>query len=713
MESEDFQQNNSSELRKRAEDILQGKKSPQLKDLEDMSSEEIRQILHELQVHQIELEIQNEELRRAQSALEAVRASYYDLYDLAPVGYCSLSQKGLILKANLAAATLLGVDRGALAKQPFSRFIHREDQDIYYFFRKQLIETEQPQECELRMLGSNETTFWVWLHATIAQDTDGASVCRIVLVNIHDRKQAEKDLQQREQRQRLAVEIASDFLKKPLNQMDNTIDNTLAKIGKDMDVDRSYIFELAEEDQNMTCRHTWCASGVKSRIDNNQDKPFAVPPWMCEQIFKHKPVSISNIDELPVKAINDREELKRQSIQSVLWAPMIVEEHVIGFLGVDCVRSEKEWNDNDILTIQLAASIVASAIKRVRTERDLIYHTFHDQLTGLFNRTYFKEESRRLNVERQLPISLIIADVNGLKLINDTFGHKKGDKLLKKVASIFQQTCREEDIITRWGGDEFLILLPQTEEEEVRKICDRIREKCSQTKEFAIPISIALGYAVKENLDDDLYTCIDEADEQMYKNKLTENRSVKGNVLKALLNTLRAKCHETEEHAWRLQKMSRKIGKEIDLPATELDRLFLLVTMHDIGKTSISEEILVKTGELTKEELETMKKHPERGYRIASATEEFAHVANAILHHHEWWDGSGYPDGLKEEEIPLLSRIASIVDAYDAMTNNRPYNHPKSHQEAVAELKRCSGSQFDPELVEVFLQLYEEDKYIC
>ncbi len=707
MKSDDKQRSDAVELRKEAEEILQKKEVGQSKKLEAMSSKKICQILHELQVHQIELEIQNEELRRTQSELEVARSRYYDLYDLAPVGYCTLSRKNLILKTNLAAANLLGMTRGELIKQPFSRFIIPEDQDIYYFFRKQLFETEQPQESELRMLGSNEIPFWVWLYATITRDEDGAYICRIVLINITDRKQVEKDLQHREQRQRLAVEIASDFLNEPLNQMDNIIDDTLAKIGKDMQADRTYIFESGE-DQIMARTYTWC-SNVTAQSDNTPNKVIEVMTWMYGQILNQKSISIKNINDLPVKAFNDRKEFKKQSIKSVLWVPMIVESDVIGFLGVDCIHSEKEWNDNDILTMQLVASIVASVIKRVRTEKELIYHTFHDQLTGLFNRTYFEEESRRLNVERQLPISLIIADVNGLKLINDTFGHKKGDELLKKVAEIFQKACRKEDIITRWGGDEFLILLPQTEVEEARKICDRIRKNCSETKEFAIPISIALGYSVKENLDDNLYTYIDEADEMMYRNKLVENRSVKGNVLKALLNTLRTKCHETEEHAWRLQKMSQKIGKEIGLPSAELDRLFLLVTMHDIGKTSISEEILVKTGELTEEELKIMKKHTEWGYRIALATEEFSHVATCILYHHERWDGSGYPDGLQGEEIPLLSRITAIVDAYDAMTNNRSYNYPRSHQEAIAELKRCAGSQFDPELVEVFLQLYGED----
>ena len=713
MRNEDYQNKENKGLRKKAKKILAKKEKKQLEEWQAMSPEEIRQIFHELQVHQIELEIQNEELRLTQSELEAIKARYYDLYDLAPVGYCTLSQKGLILKTNLAVSKLLGKERSELKNQAISRFILPEDQDTYYFFRKQLFETGQPQECELRMLGPDETSFWVGLHASIAKDSKGNTLSRIVLIDINDRKQAETDLKQREQRQKLAVEIASDFLNESLNKMEKTMDNILPEIGKELEADRSYIFEISENDQKMSCTHDWCAGSVSNQIDNNQDQPVEVPPWIYKQLSNHTPVLITNISELPEKASEDRKELKRRSIQSLLWIPMVIEEDIWGVIGVDCIRTEREWNDNDILTLKLIASIFASAIKRSRTEKELIHHTFHDELTGLYNRTYFEEERKRLNVKRKLPISVIIADINGLKLINDTFGHEKGDELLKKVAGILKQTCRQEDIVTRWGGDEFLILLPQTKEKEVRKIGERIQQNCSRAKDLEIPISIAIGYSVKEKNNDDLYACIKEADEQMYKNKLTEAKSKEGNILDALLNTLRTKCHETEEHAWRLQKMSRKIGEEIDLPDSELDRLFLLVTLHDIGKTSISEEILIKPSNLNDEEEKTMRKHPERGYRIASATEEFAHVANDILHHHEWWDGSGYPEGLKGENIPLLSRITAIVDAYDAMTNKRPYNsNPISHKEAITEIKRCAGTQFDPELVKVFLKLYQESKSI-
>ncbi|MFH1983342.1 MAG: PAS domain-containing protein [Pseudomonadota bacterium] len=181
------------ELRRRAEEIIREKAAQSPEDLEALSPEKMREMLHELRVHQIELDMQNEELRRAQVDLEATRQRYFDLYDLAPVGYCTISEKGLILEANLTAATLLSVSRSALVKQPLTRFILSEDQDIYYRHRKQLFETGEPQACELRMVQQDGTFFWVHLAATAAQEADGESICRVVMSDITDRKRSEKE----------------------------------------------------------------------------------------------------------------------------------------------------------------------------------------------------------------------------------------------------------------------------------------------------------------------------------------------------------------------------------------------------------------------------------------------------------------------------------------------------------------------------------------
>jgi PAS domain S-box-containing protein len=182
-------------LRARAEKMLEENAALSQENLEALSPEETRRVLHELYVHQIELEMQNEELLRAQAELDTARARYFDLYDLAPVGYCTVSEKGLILEANLAATALLGVDRSALVQQPISRFILKKDQDIYYLHRKALVETDEPQSFELRMVNGEGVEFWAHLTAKAAQEVDGAPVSRVVMTNITTRKQTQKALQ--------------------------------------------------------------------------------------------------------------------------------------------------------------------------------------------------------------------------------------------------------------------------------------------------------------------------------------------------------------------------------------------------------------------------------------------------------------------------------------------------------------------------------------
>jgi len=181
-------------LRRRAEEIAREEIAQMPENLDTLTPEETSHLLHELRVYQIELEIQNEELRRAQVELDAARSRYFDLYDLAPVGYCTISEPGLILEANLTAVTLLGVARSNLVNQPLFRFILKEDQDIYYLHRKQLFETGEPQACELRMVKSDGTPFWSRQETTVAQDADGAPVCRIVLSDTTDRKKMEDDI---------------------------------------------------------------------------------------------------------------------------------------------------------------------------------------------------------------------------------------------------------------------------------------------------------------------------------------------------------------------------------------------------------------------------------------------------------------------------------------------------------------------------------------
>ncbi len=389
-------------------------------------------------------------------------------------------------------------------------------------------------------------------------------------------------------------------------------------------------------------------------------------------------------------------------------------EHEV--LEVKIAGETEKWCETRLTRIiyqQTPALLVAltDITERKKAEEKIKHISLHDELTGLYNRTYLEEEIKRLNTGRQLPISVIMTDLNGLKLVNDTYGHKTGDKILQRTGEILTNSCRQEDIVARWGGDEFVILLPQTKETEAQKIARRIKANCDGVKIEDIPISLAVGMEVKKTTSTTMEEIIKRAEDNMYKQKLAESRSARSAVLNTLLKTLQAKSYETEMHAQRMQVVAFKIAEALGLAESELNRLEILITLHDIGKINVPEETLTKEGSLTASEWEMIKKHPEIGYRITMATEEFSHVAEDILSHHERWDGSGYPRGLKGKEIPLLARITAIADTYDVMSNGRPYKSAKSKQAIIEEFEHCAGTQFDPDLVDIFITLLEEDAY--
>ena len=343
-----------------------------------------------------------------------------------------------------------------------------------------------------------------------------------------------------------------------------------------------------------------------------------------------------------------------------------------------------------------------------KQEEQLLFLSFHDQLTGLYNRRFFEEEMKRLDSERQYPISIVLADVNGLKMVNDAYGHNAGDDLLHRTANVLRRCFRQEDIIARWGGDEFVVLLPRTGHKETGGICQRVIGLAAETVAEEIPVSISLGWASKENAEQDMKLVLQEAEEWMYKNKLTESGSARSALLRGMLQSLGAKSHETQDHLQRMQQTARKLGRALRLTPSDMNRLTLLVSLHDIGKIALPEALLRKPGPLNEDEWAAVHRHPEMGYRIALATVEFSSVAEEILHHHERWDGSGYPRGLKGEAILFLSRIAAVIDAFDAMTSDRPYKQKMTQAEALVELENNSGTQFDPKIVSVFVELHRQ-----
>lgn len=342
------------------------------------------------------------------------------------------------------------------------------------------------------------------------------------------------------------------------------------------------------------------------------------------------------------------------------------------------------------------------------TERKLLEEklrklSYTDNLTGLYNRTFFEEKLNELNNKEFLPLGLIMGDVNGLKLINDSFGHLDGDRLIKEIAIVLERVCGEEGFVFRWGGDEFMVLMPNCDEARCEKIIEKIQAECNAREYSYIKLSIALGGTVKYEKDENNYQLIKEVEEMVYRQKLLERDSVSSSMLTSLQKSLEAKNMETEEHGERVEKYAVALGKLVGMKMSELDELTIVARLHDIGKIAIDEDILLKPGKLTSEEFEIMKSHTEKGYRIINASSMLGNVAQSVLTHHERWDGAGYPLGIGGEEIPVMARIVAIADAYDVMTHDRVYKKAISKSDAGIELLRCAGTQFDPRLVNLFI----------
>ncbi|MGM0651505.1 MAG: HD domain-containing phosphohydrolase [Bacillota bacterium] len=342
--------------------------------------------------------------------------------------------------------------------------------------------------------------------------------------------------------------------------------------------------------------------------------------------------------------------------------------------------------------------------ERKQVEEKVRAKQFRDTLTNLYNRSYILEEMIRLNTPRQLPISIILADLGGLDMVNNAFGSTAGDKMLTIAAEVLKAAFRSEDILARLESDKFVILLPQTNSEETNVLIRRIAENAEKSSVEKIPLTFTTGASTKQEPEQDIITVLNEAEADLYKNKLlAKNNDINATVIK-VMQILSETGYETLEHLEQMKHMARQIGERLELSGSELERLDTAINVHDIGKISISEQLLAREKTLTKNQWEAVMRHPETGYKLLEGTEEMAYAAYDVLAHHEHWDGKGYPQGLKGPDIPLASRIIAIADAFEVMKSGRPYKKAMTPEQVIAELNRCSGTQFDPELVKIAVE---------
>jgi len=607
-----------------------------------------------LSSHAMKNIVQQEEIRKRIQTEEKYRLLFENAVEAIIV-----VQDEVIKICNPAAVELTGFLADELLSLPVTSFIHPDDRNFVYKKRAKAKKWEKEDgRYHLRILKKDNTFRWAEMNI-IQIKWEGKPATLNFIADITVRKQAEDALILSEEKYRLLTEFASDVI---------------------------WVLNPAKK------MYTYISPSVY------QQRGFTVEEALKESLE----------ESLAPESLQDVDRFIKRGIMDLVSDPQNTKSYV-NEIQQPCKNGDVIWIEvSTRFRYNFAGEIEVVGVsrdieKRKKAEAEIMYLSYKDQLTGLANRRFYEEELKKIDISNNLPLTLIMVDVNGLKLTNDAFGHKIGDILLMKVADILRKACSDRDTAARIGGDEFVLLLPKCGTLKAESLIEKINQVIAGERLDRIILSVSIGFAVKTEFSDDINEIFMKAEDNMYKNKLYEGSSMRSKTIDLIMNTLYEKNHREMLHSKRVSQICESIANEMDFDKDDINQIRLAGLMHDIGKIGIDEQILNKPGKLSSMEWGEIHRHSEIGYRILSSVNEFSEIAEYVLAHHERWDGRGYPKGLKEEQIPLKARIITLADSFDAMTSDRTYQTGLSLDEAASEIIKCSGTQFDPGIARIFV----------
>lgn len=568
-------------------------------------------------------------------------------------------QEDFVKISNPKLSEILGYSTTQIRSVPFIQFVYFEDIPAY-------LKMYEPCECEdknpltltFRIIDYTGDIRWVESKG-ITIEWQGEKASLRFLVDVTERKYTEDALMRSEEKYRFLTENTSDVI---------------------------WIYNLSKD------AFEYVSPAIKQLIGCSPHEIYEKP---LEELLGGETKAKF------LEAIKLRSELfLSENISDMCYMDEVQHFHKEGHLLWTEISSKYRSNlQGEVEIIGVSRNVE----ERKQQESKVLYLSYYDQLTGLNNRRYYEEQLQFLLEKEMLPLTLIVADVNGLKLTNDAFGHVAGDQLLIKVSQELKKALRKNDILARIGGDEFVFVLPDTDAVEAKLFIEGLKMQFEKLQMGEIMVSVSFGFETKTEKDQNIEEVFSRAEDFMYKRKLTESRSMKSMTFKKILQKLHKVFPDHKSHSQLLSRLVKDFAKSMNFSDAEIQDIGMLALVHDVGKVNLPEGVLAEGGMPFAPHSKEYKRHPEIGYQILRSTPEFSHLADFVLCHHECYDGTGYPRHIKGELIPLQSRMLAIVDSYILLTHDP---HHMQSIEALEEIRSKSGTYFDPELVTRFTEMF-------